>query len=59
MVEDAEKYETEKAGTFYCFELENRFDDDVKVYIGSDGTAYRGVLILEEKAPEVLALLLI
>ena len=41
-VEDAEKYETEKAGTFYCFELENRFDDDVKVYIGSDGTVLQG-----------------
>lgn len=41
-VEDAEKYETEKAETFYCFELENRFDDDVKVYIGSDGTVLQG-----------------
>lgn len=41
-VEEAEKYETEVSGTFYCFELEGRFDDDIKVYISHDGTVLQG-----------------
>ena len=41
-IEEAEKYETEKSGTFYCFELETRFDDDVKIYISHDGTVLEG-----------------
>lgn len=41
-VEEAEKYETEVSGTFYCFELEGRFDDDTKIYISHDGTVLQG-----------------
>lgn len=36
-IDDAEKYETSKSGIFYCFELESRFSDDIKIYIDDAG----------------------
>lgn len=44
-IDDAERYDTAKSGTFYAFEIETP-RDDVKVYIALDGT-------LLEKRPEL------
>lgn len=36
-LEDIDFYETSLSENFYCIELENRFDDDVKIYIDENG----------------------
>ena len=36
-MEDIELYETAQAGTFYCIELENRRDEEVKIYMDENG----------------------
>lgn len=36
-IDDIERYVTAVAGTYYRFELETRFDDDVDVYVSADG----------------------
>lgn len=41
-VDEADKYETAQSGIFYCFELEGRFDNDIKIYISNDGTVLSG-----------------
>ena len=36
-LEGIDFYETSQSGNFYCIELENRFDDDVKIYADENG----------------------
>ncbi len=36
-LEGVDFYETVRSGNFYCIELENRFDDDVKIYMDENG----------------------
>lgn len=37
-VEEVEKYVTLNNGEYYCVEMENRYDDDIKLYIDNQGT---------------------
>ena len=41
-IDDIDRYETATGETFYCFELETRFDDDIEVYISIDGEILPG-----------------
>lgn len=40
-IDDVEKYTTRDNGTYYCFELETTYDDDVKVYVDETGIISR------------------
>lgn len=40
-IDDVEKYTTRDNGTYYCFELETAYDDDVKVYVDETGIISR------------------
>ena len=41
-IDDIDRYETATGETFYCFELETRFDDEIEVYISIDGEILPG-----------------
>ena len=41
-IDDIDRYETAAGDTFYCFELETRFDDDIEVYISVGGEVLSG-----------------
>lgn len=41
-IDDIDRYETAAGDTFYCFELETRFDDDIEIYISIDGEILSG-----------------
>lgn len=40
-IDDVEKYTTRDNGTYYCFELETAYDDDIEVYVDETGIINR------------------
>ena len=43
-IDDIEKYELNDGSSFYCFELESRYDDDYTIYINETGVISKPIL---------------